>query len=384
VNRTVAVDGWCDPAFASVRDAFGANFADGLELGAAVAVSVSGVPVVDLWGGWADVDQRVPWAQDTVVCLFSCSKGLLATTALRLVDQGRLGLDDPVSDYWPEFKAGGKEHVVVRHVLTHQAGVPAVRRRLPFGSLSDWDVMTSALAEAEPWWEPGTAHGYHGVTFGFLLGEVLRRVTRQMPTELFHSTLGADLDLDIDLKATARQAGRTARLVLAPSTEGTFFDHWEPEDLGPKSFWNPPDCTDVTYTNSPTFRSSEIPGANGYGTARSLDRIYSLLARGGEYRGRRLLSAELVAEAGRAIVSGDDSVMKLPTAFGLGFEHTIPEWRFGPSPSAFGHNGSGGSLAIADPDSGVSFAYVMNRLVWGKTRDDPRWYRLFDAVYGSL
>jgi CubicO group peptidase (beta-lactamase class C family) len=382
VTPTERVDGWCDPAFAAVGNAFRENFADGLETGAALSVSVSGRPVVDLWGGWAEPE--VPWDRDTVVCVFSCSKGLLALAALRLVEEGRLDLDAPVSRYWPDFGSGAKQSVLVRHLLTHEAGLPAVTRQLPFGSLRDWEVMTGALAETDPWWEPGTAHGYHGVTFGYLLGEVLRRITGSLPTELFRSTLADRLGVDLDLRATPRQQGRIAELFLAPSPDGTFFEHWEPDDLGPKSFFNPPDCSDISYTNTPAFRESEIPGANGFGTARALDRAYSIMACGGQRDGDRIVSNALVTEAGKMHVSGIDRVMKLPTAFGLGFEHTIPEWKFGPSPNAYGHNGSGGSLGLVDPDCGLSLGYVMNRLHWGKTRDDPRWHRLFDTLYNAL
>jgi CubicO group peptidase (beta-lactamase class C family) len=251
---------------------------------------------------------------------------------------------------------------------------------MPFGSLSDWDRMVAALAKQEPAWQPGTAHGYHGVTYGHLVGEVLRQATGATPGALLAKQLAGPLGADLHLGLPERADGRTARMVLAPIQGGTFFDHWKPDGLGPRSFGNPPDCNDVEHTNSRAFRQAEIPAANLHGSARGLERVYALLARGGE----GMLSAELVEEAGKAHVTGHDMVMDLPTSFGLGFERTIPEWRFGPGERTFGHNGSGGSLGFVDPDAGISFGYVMNKMTWGPTRDDPRWPSLFDAVYAAL
>ncbi len=293
------------------------------------------------------------------------------------VARGLVDLDAPVASYWPEFAAAGKDTIPVRWLLTHEAGLPAISQRMPHGSLSDWKAMTVALAEQEPWWEPGTAHGYHGVTFGHLIGEVLLRATGRDCGELVRDELAAPLGVDLCMPLPAEFDGRTADLTVEMSTEGTFFDNWDMKtSLGPRAFGNPPDCNDVAHCMTDTFRRAVIPAANLHSNARGLDRVYGTLA--------TLAPAELVAEFGRVHVEGVDRVMELPTAFGLGFEHTIPEWQFGPGTRTYGHNGSGGSLGIVDPDAGISLGYAMNRLWWGPDRTDPRWPPIFDALYGAL
>ena len=187
------VQGECDPAFARVRAAFAANFAAGLELGASLCVEVDGRTVVDVWGGWLDADRKRPWEQDSIACVFSCTKGIAAIALLLLVDRGAVDLDSPVARYWPEFAAAGKDALPVRYLLTHEAGLSAIGKPMPFGSLSDWHAMVDALAEQEPWWEPGTGHGYHGVTFGHLVGEVVRRVDGRTIGRFLHEEITAPL-----------------------------------------------------------------------------------------------------------------------------------------------------------------------------------------------
>ena len=379
------VEGNVDPAFAAVRDAFAANFADGLELGAALSVGVDGRTVVDLWGGPPDQARSRPWERDSLVCVFSCTKGVVAIATMWAAARGLVDLDRPVASYWPEFAAEGKAGLPVRWLLTHEAGLPAIGTRLEFGALSDWDAMTTALAAQAPWWEPGAGHGYHGVTFGHLVGEVLRRATGRTAGQIVREELGGPLGVDLLMPLDAADDARTADLVVAMSPDGTFFDRWDPKtSLGPRAFGNPPDCNDPNHCMTPAFRRAEIPAANMHADARALDRLYSVLACGGAVPGLDLAPTELVEEFGRCHVRGDDLVMELPTAFGLGFEHTIPEWTFGPGARTYGHNGSGGSLGIVDPDAGVSLGYVMNRLWWGPTRSDPRWAGIFDALYTAL
>ena len=267
------------------------------------------------------------WEHDTIACTFSCTKGLVAIVALRLVDAGALDLDAPVARYWPEFAAAGKADLPVRFLLTHEAGLSAISRPMPFGSLSDWDAMVAALAAQEPWWEPGTAHGYHGVTYGHLVGEVVRRVDGRTVGTVLHDDVAAPLEVDCFLGLPAREDARTAEMTIELDPDATtFFSHWGPDGLGPKSFGNPPDCNVVEHTNTREFRGAEIPAANAHANARSLARIYGALGTG------NLLTPDLVLEAGRAHVDGDDVVMQLPTRFGLGFEVTMPEaaFSFGP------------------------------------------------------
>ena len=379
------LSGTCDPAFTAVRDAFAQNFADGLELGAALSISVGGRNVVDLWGGHLDAARTREWDRDAVVCVFSCTKGLVAIATMWAVARGLVDLDAPVARYWPEFGQQGKGDIPVRWLLTHEAGLPAIGSRMPHGSLSDWDAMTTALAAQEPWWEPGTAHGYHGVTFGHLIGEVLRRATGRDCGELIGTELADPLGIELYMPLPEAVDARTADLVVDMSRDGTFFDRWDPKtSLGPRAFGNPPDCNDPAHCMTDTFRRAVIPSANLHTDARGLDRCYTVLACRGATPELQLAPAAIVDEFGRCQVRGDDRVMELPTAFALGFEHTIPEWRFGPGPRTYGHNGSGGSLGIVDPDAGVSLGYVMNRLWWGPDRTDPRWPSIFDALYESL
>jgi CubicO group peptidase (beta-lactamase class C family) len=380
-GRAGAVDGMCDARFAAVRDAFAEGFSSGLELGASVAVEIDGRRVVDCWGGWIDRARTRAWERNTIACTFSCTKGLVAIVALRLVDAGVLDLDAPVARYWPEFAAGGKEDLPVRFLLTHEAGLSAISRPMPFGSLSDWEAMVAALAAQEPWWEPGTGHGYHGVTYGHLVGEVVRRVDGRTVGTVLHDDVAAPLGVDCFLGLPATEDARTAEMTIELDPDApTFFSHWGPDDLGPKSFGNPPDCNLVEHTNTRAFREAEIPAANAHANARSLARVYGALGAG------ELMASELVVEGGRAHVDGDDLVMQLPTRFGLGFEVTMPEaeFSFGPGPRSFGHNGSGGSLGFLDPDAGISFGYVMNRMEWRRRRDDARWFPILDALYDAL
>ena len=382
----LSVSGYCDTAFAGVRDAFSQNFSDQLELGAALAVSVDGHNVVDLWGGHLDAARTRPWDEDTLVCVFSCTKGVAAVAMMWAVARGLVDLDAPVARYWPEFAAAGKEDVPVRWLLTHEAGLPAITARMPRGSLSDWEAMTTALAAQTPWWEPGTGHGYHGVTFGHLIGEVLRRATGRTCGEVIEEALARPLDAELHMPLPEDCDERVAELIVTMGEEGTFFDAWDPEtSLGPKAFGNPPDANDPAHCMTEEWRRAEIPAANMHANARALDRVYAVLAQRGRTRGAgEIVPSELVDEFGRVHVQGDDLVMELPTAFGLGFEHTIPEWQFGPGPNTYGHNGSGGSLGIVDPDAGISLGYTMNRLWWGPDRTDPRWRPIFAALYDAL
>jgi CubicO group peptidase (beta-lactamase class C family) len=374
------VDGECDAAFLPVRDAFVHNFAAGHELGASLCVEVDGRRVVDLWGGWLDPSRTRPWTRDSIVCVFSCTKGLAAIVLLQLVDRGLVDLDAPVARYWPEFAAAGKGDLPVRFLLTHEAGLPAIARPMPLGSLSDWNAMVEALAAQQPWWEPGSAHGYHGVTFGHLVGEVARRAAGRTIGALLRDEVIAPLEADCFLGLPASEDARTATMVLAPIEGPTFFSRWGVDSLGPKSFGNPPDCNDPAHTNSPVFRAAEIPAANAHANARALARVYTALAHGA------LVSPGLVEEAGRIHVDGPDLVMEQPTRFGLGFEITQPDagFSFGPGARTFGHNGSGGSLGAIDPDANVAFGYAMNRMLWTDRRDDPRWPPIFDALYAAI
>jgi CubicO group peptidase (beta-lactamase class C family) len=382
------IDGNCDAAFRRVRDAFAANFDGGDEIGAAVAVTIDGKPVADLWGGHADPARKRPWTRDTLVNVYSTTKGLAAMCAHRLVEQGKLDLDAPVAKYWPEFAQNGKAEVPVRFLLNHRAGVPAVRKPLPHEALFDWTMMCSALAEQEPWWTPGIKHGYHALTFGWLVGEVVRRITGTTLGAYFREQLAKPLGLDAHIGLDAKHDARTAEMIPAPPPppgQPNLLDlvTKEPESITAKALANPPDMLKPGMVNTRAWRAMEQPAANGHTNARSLARIYGALACGGEVDGYRVLTPWSIARCHSDQAYGPDQVLLITTRVGLGFFLSMPGASLGPNPRAFGHPGAGGSLGFADPDARVGFGYVMNRMGPG-ILIDPRASALIDALYQSL
>lgn len=380
------IQGTCDPRFEPLRETFAKGFESG-EVGAGVAVVVDGRPVVDLVGGFADAARTRPWQRDTIVNVFSTTKGMTTLCLHRLVDQGRLDLDAPVARYWPEFAAAGKERIPVRWLLSHQAGLPAVRKPLPDDALSHWEVLCQALAAETPWWEPGTKHGYHALTFGHLVGEVLRRIDGRSLGRFFREEVAAPLGLDFHIGLAAADFARCAdTLAPPPPPQGTpsLFEQLgkDPESMTAKAFDNPPRREGGV--NTAAWRAAEIPAANGHGTAAALARAYGALALGGTLDGVRVLSPESIARASEEQASGPDAVLLgLPMRFGLGFFLTQPLIPLGPNPRAFGHPGAGGSIAFADPDARLGFAYVANQMQQGIT-GDARGFGLIRAAYGCL
>jgi CubicO group peptidase (beta-lactamase class C family) len=374
------IHGHCDPRFAPVRDAFAANFVRHGEVGAAVCVVLGGRTVVDLWGGTAGPGRT--WEADTLVNVFSVGKALTALCVARLVDLGVLDVDDPVTRHWPEFGAAGKETITVRHLLTHQAGLPAVRQPLPPGAMLDWGLMTKALAEHEPWWPPGTAHGYHVNTFGFLVGEVVRRATGRTVGALLREEIAGPLGAELHIGLPAAEHHRVAEIdwpaLSAAAPEGLSGDRL----MTHCAYFNPVDGSGAGVINTPAWRSAEIPSTNGHGTARGVARVYAALAAGGAIDGVRVVSAGTLAAATVEQVYGMDRVLDRPSRFGLGFQLTQPERPLGPSPRAFGHFGAGGALGFCDPDAGLAFGYVMNDL--GPRWRNPRNRALIDAVYAAI
>ncbi|MFG2898962.1 serine hydrolase domain-containing protein [Streptomyces zaomyceticus] len=382
-----AVEGHCDPRFAAVRDAFEANFRTRNELGAAVAVQIHGETVVDLWGGWADPARTRPWERDTVVNVWSTTKGVTALCAHLLADRGLLDLDAPVASYWPEFAAAGKEALPVRYLLSHRAGLSGLREPLTLGEFYDWEVTTARLAATEPWWEPGTRSGYHAMTYGFLVGEVIRRVTGRMPGAFLHDEITGPLGIDFTIGLPEKEADRAAELVhprTSPDGEqAAAFSRLVP--AAQAALANPP--VGAAEANSPEWRAAELPAANGHGTARAVAQLYGVFAGRGRSGERRVLSEAAVERAregqgaGRDLVLGAGLTHETECALGLWLSGTNAS--YGPNPRAFGHDGYGGSCGLADPESGVSLGYVMNRM-GPRIADDPRKTALVEAVYAAL
>jgi CubicO group peptidase (beta-lactamase class C family) len=377
--------GECAPRFRRLREAFEQSFRDDAEAGAAVAVWQHGEPVVDLWGGFADAARARPWQADTLVQVASTTKGVTALCANRLAEEGRLDLDAPVARYWPEFAQAGKQAVPVHWLLSHRAGLPALREPLPREALYDWDRATAALAAEEPWWEPGSRHGYHAMTFGWLVGEVLRRADGRSVGRYFREELALPLGLDFHIGLRPEEEARCAEVI--PAAEGAprhpvYQAARQRGSLVALAFGNPRHGRQEF--NTPEWRRAELPAANGHGTARALARLYGALARGGAEDGQRLLGRDALARATRERAFGPDAVLPgLTTRFGLGFMLGHPRLPLGPGPNAFGHPGMGGSLAFADPDRELGFAYVMNRVQSGMG-GDARGFRLAAALYRAL
>ena len=386
------INGDVAPGFEPVREAFAANFAQHGDIGAALCVYRDGRPVVDLWGGQADPDTGRPWTRDTLQLVYSATKGATATAAHLLVQRGALDLDAPVAAYWPEFAANGKADIPVRWLLSHQAGLVALDQPVPLADTLAWHPIVAALAAQRPLWTPGTAHGYHGRTFGWLVGEVIRRVSGRTPGRFFADEIAAPLGLDFFIGLPPSERARVSRMTYQqPEVDlSTVPLESIPEDLrdlvaamsDPNSLSNRAfqltDPADIDF-NSPEVQAAEIPASNGIGTAHGLARLYAALI--GEVDGIRLLTPDTVAAATKEQSNGPDQVIMLPSRFGSGYMLPTALMPL-TGPHSFGHPGRGGSLAFADPEHGIGFGYVMNNIVEGA--DDPRARLLVEALRVSL
>jgi CubicO group peptidase (beta-lactamase class C family) len=379
------IEGACDPRFVAVREAFQTNFAERHEVGAAVALSVGGRMVVDLWGGWADAARTAPWRGDTLVNFFSVGKGFSAACALLLVQRGLLELDSPVTRWWPEFGAAGKTEITLRQILSHQAGLPVVRAPLEDGAMLDWDRMVGALAAQTPWWEPGIAHGYHVNTYGYLVGELVRRACGASLGTLLREEIAGPLGADIHIGLPAGEHGRVAEFLWPTDGFGDGVDASRlsnDELMKRNTYFNPRGASGAGWVNRADWRSAEIPSTNGHGTARGVAQAYRGLAAGTPEGPGPILEPETIAEAITEQVHGEDRILGRPSRFGLGFQLTQAERPLGPNARPFGHFGAGGSLGFYDPDAEVAFGYVGNHM--GPRWQNPRNKALLDAVYASL
>jgi CubicO group peptidase (beta-lactamase class C family) len=384
MSRPPVIEGHCDARFVSVRDAFAANFEAGREVGASFAVTVDGELVVDVWGGYADAARTRPWKCDTIINVFSTTKAMAALCAHILVDRGQLDLNAPVAQYWPEFAKAGKERITTRHVLSHAAGLAGIRQPLATEALFDWTRMTEALAAEAPWWEPGTANGYHALTYGYLVGEIVRRITGKTLGAFFRDDVAERLGADFHIGLPASEDPRVAELVPASAEEverAGASTRIDPETLSGKVVGNPP--LRAEFANRPEWRRAEIPAANGHGNARSVARIMGLLACGGRRDGVQLLKEQTIAQAIEEQSYADDLVLGFRMRWALGFMLTSRHLPVGPNPRTFGHGGWGGSLGFADPDARVGWAYIMNKMS-PVTAGDTRVVGILAALYGVL
>ena len=367
------------PGFEPVRDELERCFRGRGDVGASLCVYLGGEPVVDLWGGTTALDGGEPYTDRTLQMVASATKGALAIVVHRLVERGELDLDAPVASYWPEFAAAGKEDLPVRWLLSHEAGLAAVRRAFSVEEIAGWDEPVAALAVATPDWAPGSAHGYHALTFGWLVGEVVNRVTGSTCGRVFAEEVAAPLGLDLHIGLPPSEHGRVSPLIPAPlPTDG------EPDELT-KRLLDPEDIAHWAFlipsalfliVNDPRLWAAEVPAGNGMGTAHALARMYAAAI--GEVDGVRLLAPETVAAATVEQCRGIDRVTGYETAYGLGFQLPFP-YRPMAGPGSFGHYGLGGSVGFAQPELGFTFGYAVNQMAPGVPAD-RRSVPLIEAV----
>lgn len=375
------IEGSWDARFAAVAETLRENAASRGELGAGVAVIVDGRTVVDAWCGWADEARTRPWRADTLVNVFSVGKAVAGLCVLMLASRGALALDEPVRRYWPRFADAGKADVTVRELLSHRAGLAAIGAELPVGSLYEWDRVTAALESQQPWWTPGTAHGYHVHTFGFLAGELVRRVCGESIGSFVRRELAEPLAAELSFGLAPDKRSRRADYIFDPALAGRGEGGRRTDvdlTLRERAYMSPPGATGIGTVNTLAWQDAELPSANLHADARAMARVYAALLGDGP----PLLDTDVLREACSEASVGDDLVLGRPSRFGLGFQLTQPERPLGPNPSSFGHFGAGGSLAFADPDARLAFAYVMNR--GGPNWQDPRNRALVDSVYEAL
>ncbi|WP_367137352.1 serine hydrolase domain-containing protein [Saccharothrix sp. HUAS TT1] len=385
----MTVEGTCADEFAEVRAEFERNFAERGELGAGVHVTVDGETVVDLWGG--DAGGR-PWTEDTITHVWSCTKGATALCSHVLAQRGELDLDAPVVRYWPEFGQNGKSRTLVRDLLAHRAGLTAVREPLPPGGMFDWELVTDLLARQEPFWEPGSRHGYHALTFGHLVGEVVRRVVTAPLAEFFEEEISGPLALDFwltlpeDLEPLVAPTVPADRDADVPAVHATAMTR--PDSMQALLLTNTGGY--VAASNSREAHAAQYGSVGGMSNARGLAQLYRPLALGGEYNGTRLVDEDRVRSMSAVASSGHDEMLLAPTRFALGFMKSVDNRHLPAADrgvllpeAAFGHSGMGGSLGFADPSARLSFGYAMTKMGPGIGVNE-RGQSLVDAAYRSL
>jgi CubicO group peptidase (beta-lactamase class C family) len=370
------IKGTVAPGFELIRQAFAANFSERADVGAAVALVVDGKLVVDLWGGFANPESGREWTADTLVNIWSTTKGVTAACFAMLVDRGQIDYDLPVAHYWPEFGVAGKEKITVAMMLSHQGGLCGFRDPATVDDFYDAERAAARLAAAEPFWEPGTQSGYHAITIGFLATALFRRVEGRTIKQFVSDEFG-NLEIHIGLPSSRQNC---VAPLIAPQdlSSSSFADDITPAQLS--ALANP--AMDPLIANSDSWQAAEIPSANGFATARGLARLYGALAGDGMINSGRIIRGEAIAEATTERIKGVDAILGIQASWGCGFLRNT-DGVYGPNEGAFGHSGWGGSFAFGDPSRKLGLAYTMNRMGTDLI-NDPRNAALIDAVYASL
>ena len=366
---------------------FQENFTRYGELGAAVSVWQHGEPILELHGGFRDAKREQPWTADTIVLFWSATKGLGSACLLHALQEHEIGLDRRVAEFWPEFAQAEKSKITLAQLLSHQAGLSAIDATT---DVLDYAAVIAALEKQKPLWPPGTAHGYHARTFGFLIDECLRRICGKRVARYWRETFAEPLGLDIWIGLPPEEQKRAATIYAAKAggeqTPAEFYRELAtPGTLVRKTFTSPAGLHSIAAMNSPENRALEIISFSGIGSASSLAKFYGMLANGGEMEERRYFNVETIAQMTTTLASGIDRILQIPTTFSAGFMKDSAGTKpriFGQSPSAFGHPGAGGSNAFADPESGIGFAYVMNQMEQSLLPNEKS-LRLIDAIYST-
>jgi CubicO group peptidase (beta-lactamase class C family) len=358
----MTTQGFTTEKFAAVRGVLEQQLESGADVGASIAVHHRGEVVVDIWGGWTDEDRSAEWQSDTLVNVWSTTKTMTFLVALMLADRGELDFDAPVARYWPEFAANGKQAIEVRHLMSHTAGLSGFGEQLAPGDLADWEKCVAILAAQAPWWEPGTASGYHALTQGYLIGEVVRRITGISIGEFFSKEVAAPLGADFFIGLPEADENRVSIVIPPPPTDFTGAD---PESIAVRTFLT--SNLDASTPRNRWWRAAEIPAANGHGNARSVALIQSVIAGRGETQGVRLLSEAGVDRLFEEQIDGTDMVLGVPMRFGLGYGLGNSMMPLGPRACFWG--GYGGSLIIMDQESELTVAYMMNKMQVGLVGD---------------
>ena len=380
---TVAeIEGFCNAPFEKLVDVLSGTLDSGGDLGASVAVTVEGEIVADFWGGWADAARTTPWKRDTIVNVWSTTKTMTSLAALVLVDRGQLDVHAPVSRYWPEFAQNGKDDVLVRHLMSHTSGVSGWEQPVVQDDLYDWDKSTAMLAAQAPWWEPGSASGYHALNQGHLVGEVVRRITGKSLGTFFAEEIAGPLGADFHIGLAPDSDHRVSPVIAPPPLP---FDMESLDVASPmfKTFVGPP--VDANYANTDAWRRAEIGAANGHGNARSVARIQAIVANGGEVDGVRLLSPSTIDTIFDVQADGTDLVLGVPLKFGIGYGLPQPDTLpYIPQDGRLCFwGGWGGSMIIVDVDRRMTIAYMMNQMAAGII-GGPTATELITAAYTAV